>query len=134
MREDDWKKTIKKETGDLGESVACRFLEQKGYRIIERNYRKPWGEIDIVALKNRVLRFVEVKSVSVNDFSRERDYEPEDLVDHRKLKKVARTASLYMENKKDSREFQIDVVGVFLNSEKRIARCRLIEQALEDNL
>ena len=62
------------------------------------------------------------------------DYRPEEMVTSDKLKKLARTANLYMENKKDKREFQIDVVGVILSQETRTARCRLIEQALEGNL
>ena len=62
------------------------------------------------------------------------DYRPEELVDARKLKKVARTAALYMETMKDDREYQIDVVGVILSEQTKTARCRLFEQALEDNL
>ncbi len=120
--------------GDTGEEIAVQYLLSKGFSIIERNYLKPWGEIDIICEKDAVVRFVEVKSVSVSDFSRERSYEPEDLVDTRKLRRVSRTAALYMGNKRDEREFQIDVVGVLLNHNKKIARCRLFEQVLEDDL
>ncbi len=124
----------RKQAGALGEGVAAQYLLSKGFKIVERNYLKPWGEIDLVCEKENTVRFVEVKSVSVVDFSRERLYEPEALVDIRKLRKVARTACLYMEEKRDKREFQIDVVGVLLNRETKVARCRLIEQALEGNL
>ncbi len=62
------------------------------------------------------------------------DYRPEELVHHSKLRKIARTAALYMEEKRDDREYQIDVVGVIMNKATRTARCRLIEQALESNL
>ena len=126
-----------KNVGQSGEDIACQFLESKGFKVLERNYRKPWGEIDIVAEKGGVVRFVEVKAVSCEslpDISREMDYRPEEMVTASKLKKVARTAALYMENKKDRREFQIDVVGVIVDLSTRRARCRLIEQALEDNL
>ena len=41
--------TQKTELGKLGEDLACRYLVDKGYRIIERNYRKPWGELDVIA-------------------------------------------------------------------------------------
>lgn len=125
----------RKNTGKSGEDIACVFLERKGYRIIDRNYSKPWGEIDIIAVKDGMVRFVEVKTVSVSGFSREAlDYRPEELVDGRKLKKLARTAALYMERKRDKREFQLDVVGILLNKGTRTARCNLIEQALESNL
>lgn len=128
------KDKARKSVGRTGEDIACLFLERKGYKIIERNYRKPWGEIDIIAEKDGAIRFVEVKTVSVKTFSREMGYRPEELVDSRKLRKLARTAALYIEMKKDSREFQMDVVGILLNTETRTARCRLFEQALEDNL
>ena len=133
----DNKANARKAVGEIGEDIACQFLERKGFKILERNYRKPWGEIDIIAEKAGVVRFVEVKAVSheiLPDVSREMDYRPEEMVTADKLRKVARTANLYMENKKDEREFQIDVVGVILSEETRTARCRLIEQALEGNL
>ncbi|PIR84209.1 hypothetical protein COU18_00450 [Candidatus Kaiserbacteria bacterium CG10_big_fil_rev_8_21_14_0_10_51_14] len=128
---------IRKEVGRDGEDIACQFLQRKGYKIIEKNYRRKWGEIDIVALKDDTVRFVEVKAVSHESpiaFRGEMDYRPEELVHHTKLRKIARTASLYMEEKRDKREYQIDVVGVIMNMTTRIARCRLFEQALESNL
>jgi len=57
-------KTEKRKIGDIGENLACRFLESKGYKIIGRNYLKPYGEIDIVAKKGRETIFIEVKSVT----------------------------------------------------------------------
>lgn len=120
----------KREIGRIGEEIAAEFLERKGFKIVDKNYRKKWGEIDIVAEKSNCIRFVEVKAVSRESL----DYRPEELVDRRKLRKLARTAALYMESKGDKREFQIDVVGVIMNKTKRTAHCRLFEQALEDNL
>lgn len=123
--------------GKLGEDIACKYLEKRGYKVIERNYRKKWGEIDIIAEVNGTVRFIEVKAVSREptiDISREIDYRPEEMVQKKKLKKLARTASLYMESKKDEREYQIDVLGIILNEKEKTARCRLFEQALEDNL
>ena len=129
--------TKKRSTGDTGEEIACQFLVRKGYAVVSRNYLKPWGEIDIVAEKNDIVHFVEVKTLSrenSDEVSREMDHQPEDLVDVRKLRKVARTAALYMETTHDGREYQIDVVAVIMSHKTRTARCRLIEQALEDNL
>ena len=129
--------TSRRKTGNLGEGLAATFLERKGFKIMERNYNKPWGEIDIIAEKGNIVRFIEVKSVSreiEKDVTREIDNRPEELIDHRKLRKLARTAALYMESKRDKREFQIDAIGVILDKTKRIARCRFFEQALEDNL
>ena len=125
---------IRKEVGRLGEEIATQYLERKGFRVITRNYRKPWGEIDIIAEKGNSVRFVEVKAVSRennDDGSREMDYYlPEERANEIKLKKVARTAALYMENMKDDREFQIDVIGVLLDMKTRKAQCRFFEQVL----
>jgi len=123
-----------REIGMIGEDVAVQFLIRKGYTIIERNFRKPWGEIDIIGEKGGSVRFVEVKAVSrgtLPDISRENTgYRPEEQVHPEKLKRIVRTAQLYMEAKGDLREYQIDVVGVFLDTDARSARCRLFEQVL----
>jgi putative endonuclease len=124
----------RKEIGAAGEKVAAEFLRRKGFEVIEMNYLKPWGEIDIIAHKADVVRFIEVKSVSresIQDISREsKDYRPEELVHEHKLRKVARTAEMYMNDKNDPRDYQIDVVGVFLDMAKKKAQCRLFEQVL----
>ena len=129
MKNDPWRK----EVGRIGEDIAAQFLTRKGFKVIERNYRKPWGEIDIIAVKGSSVRFVEVKTVSreiLPDFSTEGGYRPEEQVHPSKLAKLSRTAELYMANKDDDRDFQIDVVGVFLEMKTRRARCRLFEQVL----
>ena len=114
-----------------------QFLIKKGFKILDRNYRKPWGEIDIIAEKDNVVRFVEVKAISreiLPDSLEEIDYRPEEMVTKEKLKKVGRTATLFMETMHDLREYQIDVVGVIVSESTKTARCRLFEQALEENL
>lgn len=124
----------RREVGRIGEEVASQFLERKGYRVIERNYRKPWGEIDLVAEKDGEVRFVEVKTVSrdtSNGVTREMDaYQPEEMAHASKLLKVARTAELYMDSTGDDRDFQIDVVTVTLETNTRKARCKLYEQVM----
>ena len=121
------------QTGALGESIARQFLERKGFKVIEMNYRQPWGEIDIIALKNNEVHFIEVKAVSgdLESLSRESNtYRPEEQIHPAKLKKIVRTAQLYMAQKEDDREYQIDAVGVILDPITRKARCRLFEQIL----
>ncbi|MEI6093540.1 MAG: YraN family protein, partial [bacterium] len=63
------------QTGEIGEQEAVNYLINKGFNIIERNYTRKWGELDIVAKKSNVLHFIEVKSITVRDiFSRENSY------------------------------------------------------------
>ncbi len=126
--------SAKRQLGNLGEDVACEFLVGKGFVIIERNHLRSWGEIDIIAEKAGIVRFIEVKSVTrenLSDVTREKDdYRPEEQVHPAKLRKIARTAEMYMNAKGDSREYQIDVIGVFIDPIRRKARCRLFEQVL----
>jgi putative endonuclease len=120
------------EIGRTGESIACRFLELSGFTIVERNYRRPWGEIDIIAQKGSMLHFVEIKSVLLKsgNISREMQVDPLEHVSRSKLQKVARTASLYMHSKSIQLDYQIDVLGVYLDGGRKIARCELYSQAL----
>lgn len=84
--------TRQSEVGQLGEDIAERYLKKKRYKIIERNYREKWGEIDIIAKSpKKVLVFVEVKTVSGPD-----PYvEAEEQLTKSKLTKLQRTAELY---------------------------------------
>ncbi|KKW35987.1 hypothetical protein A2852_00980 [Candidatus Adlerbacteria bacterium RIFCSPHIGHO2_01_FULL_54_23] len=128
-------KTAKRQTGDIGEGVACHWLENRGYKVIERNYLKPWGEIDIVAEKAKKLYFVEVKSVSRESFaklgSREM-YRPEENVHPSKLKRLHRAVQTYLLDRKvpENRPWQIDVVCVYLNFEDRKARVEVLENVI----
>ena len=83
------------ETGAIGENVAVKYLENKGFFIIDRNYRKKWGELDIIAQKDGLVHFVEVKTVSRKsyggNFEQEiNNYRPEDNMHPWKLKRLRR--------------------------------------------
>ena len=124
------KMTEKSETGKLGEDIACKYLVQKGYRILERNHRQKWGEIDIVAMDhNGALALVEVKTVGGYD-----PYiSPEDQMTHSKIEKFKRAAYLYANNyfkkRDDSKGWRLDLIGINLNgnpsSSSGQVRCRL---------
>ncbi|MFC1595245.1 YraN family protein [Patescibacteria group bacterium] len=58
-------KTEKRRIGDIGERLAAMFLVKHGFQIIGRNYQKKWGELDIIAQKNGLLHFIEVKTISL---------------------------------------------------------------------
>ena len=120
--------------GKLGEDIACRYLTKHRFSIVERNYRKQWGEIDIIAQKKHTLHFVEVKTVSranVTDVSGEtkNDYRPEENVHPKKLERLARAVQSYMAEKDISMEsvWQFDVLAVFLDRTKKQARVRFTE-------
>ena len=129
------KKKNTKEIGNKGESIASFFLEKHGFKVIYRNYRKTYGEIDIVAEKKGIVHFIEVKSVSCRTFpnvslfkegnvNRETDiYRPEDNVHKHKLKRLERVIQTYiLENRLQEREWVFDVITVHMNKELRLSR------------
>ena len=82
----------KSELGKLGEDLACDYLVKKGYKIIERNFRKPWGELDIIAISpEKILVFCEVKTMK----KFQGGLRPEDQLTAAKKRKFQRAASLY---------------------------------------
>jgi putative endonuclease len=90
-----WRRGSAAAAGRLGEAAAERFLWWRGYRIIDRNYSNDQGEIDLIAERNGVCVFVEVKSRTINPEGRvERD--PLDAVDARKRRNLRAAARVYI--------------------------------------
>jgi Holliday junction resolvase-like predicted endonuclease len=139
----------KQKIGELGENIATKFLVKHGFSILDRNYTKKWGEIDIVAEKAGKLHFVEVKSVSrdlstqagiLNTFipksysgSDER-YEPrpEDNMHPWKLKRLSRTIQTYILSKKieDEMEWQVDLLVVYLDLKNKKAKIKVVSDII----
>jgi putative endonuclease len=114
-------------TGEIGEHIACRYLVGKGYSVLERNYTKKWGEIDIVAKKEGVVFFVEVKS-KVGLPSEENDsYRPEDNMHQWKLKRLERTIQTYILEKNVEGEWQLALAVVYLSSDLKTAKVDFLE-------
>jgi putative endonuclease len=82
------------QTGKRGEDIAVAYLKNKGYRIIERNYKCLFGEIDIVAKDGDMVVFVEVKSRKSERFG-----DPQGAVGREKQKKISRISLTYLEEK-----------------------------------
>lgn len=128
--------TEKQRIGRIGEDTACKFLMKQGFSIIERNYWKKWGEIDIIAQKAKKLHFVEVKTVSrenlAEEVTREIDsYQPEENVHPAKLKRLGRTIQTYLlEKDLEDGDWQFDVLAVFLDVKNKQARVRLTENVV----
>jgi len=122
-------KITKAQVGKIGESVTCRFFVKRGFSILERNYWKKWGEIDIIAEKNNVLHFIEVKTVSVETLKDIDNHNPEENVHYQKIKRLSRTIQTYLMEKdiQEHLDWQFDVVAVFLSLRDKKARVRLTE-------
>lgn len=116
--------TYRSQFGQLGENIACRYLVENHYKIIERNFRQKWGEIDIIAkAKDKTLVFVEVKTVrGVEKLHTQNESDnqisAEDQLTKSKLTKLQRTASLYAgHNQKlidDKMGWRIDLLALTL--------------------
>lgn len=126
------KLTEKQKIGNLGEDLAYRFLVERGFSIQDRNYRKKWGEIDIISYKNRKIYFVEVKTISrenTSDISRENDeYRAEENIHPWKLKRLGRTIQSYLlEHNAEDNDWQLDALIVTTNVLKRHAKIKHIK-------
>ena len=88
------KDSDRKRTGKKGEDIAVAYLISRGYRIVERNYKCPLGEIDIVARDGDEIVFVEVKSRKSEEFG-----DPQLAVGLKKQKKVSRISLAYLKEK-----------------------------------
>jgi putative endonuclease len=104
-------KRFNRKKGSWGEEIAADYLSQKGFQILEKNYSVKFGEIDLIASKNGVLVFVEVKLKTTEDFGT-----PEEMIGKRKLAQVQRMAELYLlqnpEVDKKHKKYRIDAVCV----------------------
>lgn len=100
---------IKQEIGQKGEDKATKYLKFKGYKILDRNYRSKYGEIDLICQDKDRIVFVEVKTKSHPAFG-----SPLAAVDSRKQKKLRNLALLWLSEKGwfGKREIRFDVIGI----------------------
>jgi len=106
------KKQSAKEFGNWGERKAVEYLVDKGYKIIEKNYRTPHGEIDIIASLGDAVVFVEVKTGKTMIYGY-----PEVSVTPRKQKHILDSAQYYIQNHNNLIEnWRIDVISIQANS------------------
>lgn len=112
--------------GAEGESLAEKYLIQKGYKIIQKNYRTKLGEIDLIAKDGETLCFVEVKT--------RKDVEqgdPLEAVTPSKQNKISRTALRYLQETDNlESDARFDVLGIYLNDPTQI-RFELIVNAFD---
>jgi putative endonuclease len=104
----------KQALGKWGEKEAAAYLQNKGYVILEQNYRNEFGEIDLVAEQNGDLIFVEVKTRSGDQFGF-----PEEAVNAKKQKHVLETAQIYLQElRKEEIDWRIDVISILRHQNK----------------
>ena len=127
LRRNPKKPKTKQELARIGEEHAARYLRAKGYRVIERNFRAPRAEVDIIAEHRGVLVFVEVKALSSTAFM-----EPHQKVTPWKQRQIARAAARYLSaREKRERLTRFDVVEVLLTPAGRVQQVRLIQGAFQ---
>ena len=102
--------TDKKKLGSLGEDLAAEALKAKGYYIIRRNFSCPYGEIDIIAIKDKVLSFIEVKTRTSTQYG-----SPSEAVDFKKqrhIRNAARYFISYYKRPYDKLDFQVMEISI----------------------
>ena len=116
----------RKETGDLGEKLAAEFLKERGYKVLETNYRCPRGEIDIVARQEDTLVFVEVRTKRSLRFG-----SPEESVTPAKMARLRAAAAHYGQARDGlPPQRRIDVVAIEMDKRGKAKRIELIENAV----
>ncbi|WP_352419586.1 YraN family protein [Proteiniborus sp.] len=96
--------------GIIGENLASNYLLEKGYSILERNFRTKIGEIDIIVKKSNIIVFVEVKARSNTNYGF-----PYESVNYKKQQKIIRTAQNYINFKGLTNcQYRFDIIEVFL--------------------
>jgi putative endonuclease len=110
-------------TGKIGEELACKYLKNRGFTIVERNFRKKWGEIDIVSRRKDKIHFVEVKAGQSN-------VDPQEHLTSAKIKKLFRVFESYaLEHGfsiHTSDSWQFDAVIVRIDAVTKQARVKYI--------
>jgi putative endonuclease len=91
--------------GNLAEEKACKFLDENGFMIVERNFYSRFGEIDIIATKDEVLHFVEVKSGENYELAIQN-------ITPTKISRLIKTAHIYMKKNGHESDFQLDALVV----------------------
>lgn len=98
-----------KNLGKLGEDLASDFLRKKGYKILERNFRNKWGEMDLICKDGEVFVFVEVKTRMGEQFGL-----PEDAINKNKLRRLIKNATAYASSN-NINNYRIDAVCMILD-------------------
>jgi putative endonuclease len=94
---------LSREKGNFAEDRVVSYLQDQGFRVIDRNFYSRFGEIDIIATKDDILHFIEVKSGN---------WDPIYQITPSKISKIIKTAKIYMSKKKLDFDYSFDAVIV----------------------
>lgn len=97
------------EIGKTGETMAVAFLQEKGYKVLEQNWRYKKIEIDIIATKNNVLHIIEVKTRRTIKFGH-----PEESITERKMTQLKKGAEIYQFQYPEWKEISFDILAITL--------------------
>ncbi len=127
--------TEKQNIGKLGEDIAVKYLEKHGYKILDRNYRKPWGEIDIIASENigknqflarqsQELVFIEVKTQN-----QKFEWRPEENITRHKKRQLSRIIMTYLKANRipEDQNWRVDVLAITLDFKTKNAQIEHIQ-------
>ncbi|MCD5396262.1 MAG: YraN family protein [Candidatus Pacebacteria bacterium] len=114
----------KKETGQFGENLAIQYLQKKGYKILDKNFTyfsrqgKKFGEIDIVAEKEGIIVFFEIKTQKENKY-----FDPSERINSKKIKRMQNLAEIWLrKHRLGGRPFEIDLITILLDFENKKAK------------
>ena len=112
-------------TGKKGEEIAKRYLEKKGYKILEKNYKTKYAEIDLIAKKRNELVFVEVRTKMGENFGT-----PEETIDKKKMRKLWGNAMAYAARNKWQGHYRVDAVCIVLKPSGEVNRLNHYENII----
>ena len=119
------KSSPKQNLGRWGEEVAARYLEERGYRLIARNYRTPYGEIDLIFEQDATVVFVEVKTRSGLGYG-----QPEEAVTKKKRDHLTAAIAHYWQNNAEAeRDWRVDVVAILRSWDGKLEEVEHFENA-----
>ena len=126
----------KNKIGGLGEQIATNYLKNKGFTILEKNYLKKWGEIDLVArgttANGPIIRFIEVKTVSyetkseLNHAISHGTWRPEENIHFKKIQRLNRAIESWLMDHNYEGDWEIDALAVRLVTREKYATVKYL--------
>ena len=119
----------RKNLGDFGEETAVKFLKDKGYKILCQNFKRKWGEVDIIGQAKKTIIFFEVKTII-----QKQGFVPEDQITSHKKRQLLKMTQIYLSENKISLNspHQIDIIAIEVSPDFKKVKIRHHKNAIED--